>query len=149
MKALFLAWVIFLTSFLNGFSLKDKMTQGSPGDFIVTEQAGTYTVLLIRTITDQVMVLEEIDAPTLNVEGEKIVWKTWIAQGAPGHTAWVSYWIDLQQGKLLKGYSYTRGAWLFAGDPNNFLPRLLTLPLEKTPQNKRKKIGPPPPRRGI
>jgi hypothetical protein len=145
MKALFLVWIIALTSFLNGFSLKDKMVKGAPGEFVVTQQGGTYTVLLIRSLSEEAMVLEEIDAPTVNLEVDKVVWKSWVAAGAPGHTAWISYVIDLKQDKLLKGYSHTREAWLYIDDPNHFLTKLLSLPLEKTPQSQRKKIGPPPP----
>jgi hypothetical protein len=144
MKRSILIISILLTTFLNGFSLKDKIIKGNPGDYVVTEQMGTYTVLLIRSLTDRHLLLEEIDVPTLNYDPQTSTWKDWISQEAPGHTAWVSYLIDLDQNKLLESYSYSRGAWLYAEDPNNFLARLMTLSLEKTPLDKRKRIGPPP-----
>ncbi len=144
MKKMVLVFALFVTSFLNAFTLKDKITKGSPGDYVVTEQAGTYTVLLIRSLSNRYVILEEIDAPTLNVDTNNISWKEWIREEAPGHTAWISYVIDLEKNKLLESYSHSKAAWLYAEDPNHFLPRLLTLPLEKTPLDKRKKIGPPP-----
>lgn len=144
MKRAILLFALLLTNFLNAFNLKDKLTKGSAGDYVITEQAGTYTVLLIRSLTPRYVILEEIDAPTLNVNADKISWKEWIAADAPGHTAWVSYIIDLEKNKLLESYSHSRTAWLYADDPNNFLPKLLTLSLEKTPHDKRKRVGPPP-----
>jgi hypothetical protein len=141
MKRLLLIIAILLTPLLNAFSLKDKVTKGNRGDFVVTEQAGTYTVLIIRSVTPHHLLLEEIDVPTLNHNPETISWKEWISQEAPGHTAWISYLIDLDKNQLVESYSHSRNAWLFADDPNHFLARLLTLSLEQTPQHKRKKIG--------
>jgi len=144
MKRVILIVSILLTTFLNAFSLKDKLVKGNPGDYVVTEQMGTYTILVIRSISDHHILLEEIDAPKLNLDPQPASWKEWIAQEAPGHTAWVSYLIDLEKNKLLESYSHARSAWLYAEDPNNFLSRLMTLSLEKTPEDKRKRIGPPP-----
>lgn len=144
MKRLIFIFLFLAIPFLNAFSLKDKMMKGASGDFVVTEQAGNYTVLLIRSLSERYIILEEIDAPTINVRPETN-WKTWISEEAPGHTAWVSYVIDLQKNKLIESYSHSRSAWLYPDDPNHLLPKLLTLSLEKTPLEQRKKIGPPPP----
>lgn len=144
MKRVILIVSILLTTFLNAFSLKDKIVKGNSGDYVVTEQMGTYTILVIRFLSANHLLLEEIDVPKLNLEPAPSSWKDWIAKEAPGHTAWVSYLIDLEKNKLLEIYSHSRSAWLYAEDPNNFLPRLMTLSLEKTPTDKRKRIGPPP-----
>lgn len=144
MKRVILIVSILLTTFLNAFSLKDKIVKGNPGDYVVTEQMGTYTILVIRSLSAHHLLLEEIDVPKLNLEPAPASWKDWIAKEAPGHTAWVSYLIDLEKNKLLEIYSHSRSAWLYAEDPNNFLSRLMTLSLEKTPTDKRKRIGPPP-----
>lgn len=145
MKRAIIIFSVLLTTFLNAFSLKDKITKGNIGDYVVTEQMGTYTILLIRSLSDRYLLLEEIDAPKLNLDSTPSSWKEWIAEEAPGHTAWVSYLIDLNKNQLLESYSHSKNAWLYADDPNNFLPRLMTLSLEKTPADKRKRIGPPPP----
>ncbi len=102
MKRVILIVSILLTTFLNAFSLKDKLVKGNPGDYVVTEQMGTYTILVIRSISDHHILLEEIDAPKLNLEPQSCSWKEWISQEAPGHTAWVSYLIDLEKNKLLE-----------------------------------------------
>jgi hypothetical protein len=143
MKRLILIISILTINCLNAFSLKDKIIKGAPGDYVVAEQMGTYAVLLIRSLSDRYLLIEEIDVPILNHDAEGS-WKEWISQDAPGHTAWVSYLIDLEQNKLLECYSHSRAAWLYADDPNNFFTRLMTLSLEKTPLDKRKRIGPPP-----
>lgn len=141
MRNLLLIVAILLTPILNAFSLKDKIIKGTRGDFVVTEQAGTYTVLIIRSLANNHLILEEIDVPTLNHNPDEISWRDWVAREAPGHTAWVTYMIDLDKNRLVESYSHSRNAWLYAGDPNHFLARLLTLPLEKTPPDKRKRIG--------
>src|SRR5271156_1681101 len=144
MKRVILIVSILLTTFVNAFSLKDKIVKGNPGDYVVTEQMGTYSILVIRSLSPNHLLLEEIDVPKLNLEPAPSSWKDWIAKEAPGHTAWVSYLIDLEKNNLLEIYSHSRSAWLYAEDPNNFLSRLMTLSLEQTPSDKRKRIGPPP-----
>ncbi|HEX2579655.1 MAG TPA: hypothetical protein VHK67_04545 [Rhabdochlamydiaceae bacterium] len=144
MKRAILIFSALLTTLLNAFSLKDKIVKGNPGDYMVTEQMGTYTILFIRSVSPTHILLEEIDAPRLNLEPSPASWKEWIFAEAPGHTAWVSFLIDLEKNKLLETYSHSRSAWLYAEDPNNFLSRLMMLSLEQTPTDKRKRIGPPP-----
>ncbi len=109
MKRVILIVSILLTTFLNAFSLKDKLVKGNPGDYVVTEQMGTYTILVIRSISDHHILLEEIDAPKLNLDPQPASWKEWILK-KPGHTAWVSYLIDLEKNKLLESYSHARSA---------------------------------------
>lgn len=140
-RVLFIITILYI-SFLNAFSLKDKIVNGTPGDYVVTEQGGTSSVLLIRGLTPSHLILEEIDVPSLSRKSGS--WKEWIAQEAPGHTAWISYVIDLKNNKLQECYSYSEGVWLPSQDPHHFLPRLLSLSLSKTPQGERKRIGPPP-----
>jgi hypothetical protein len=142
-KLLFL--ITFLSiSILNAFSLKDKMVNGLPGDYVVTEQGGTSSVLLIRALTPTHLILEEIDVPSLSRKSSDGSWKEWIAQEAPGHTAWITYIVDLESCQLQECYSHSQGVWLPARDPQHFLPRLLSLSLQKTPQDSRKRIGAPP-----
>ncbi len=142
-KILFI--ITFLSiSILNAFSLKDKLVNGAPGDYVVTEQGGTSSVLLIRALTSTHLIIEEIDIPSLGRKASDSNWKEWVAQEAPGHTAWISYTIDLKNNQLQECYSYSQGVWLPSNDPQHFLPRLLSLSLQKTSQEQRKRIGPPP-----
>jgi hypothetical protein len=124
--------------------LKDKIINGKPGDYVVTEQGNISSVLIIRSLTPNHLIIEEIDVPTADRKASEGSWKEWISHDAPGHTAWTSYIIDLKTNDLQECYSYSQGAWLPTKDPAHFLPRLLTLSLEKTPELQRKRIGPPP-----
>ncbi len=144
MKRLLLIIAIFSVSFINAFSLKDKIINGKNGDYVVTEQGGTSSVLIIRSLSSTHLILEEIDVPSLNRKPSEGSWKEWVAQDAPGHTAWTLYIVDLKTNKLQECYSHTDGVWLSTQDPQHFLPRLLTLSLQKTAQEERKRIGPPP-----
>ncbi len=142
MKKLLLIIAVLSISIINAFSLKDKIINGKQGDYAVTEQGGTSSVLLIRALTPTHLILEEIDAPTLVRKSDS--WKEWIAMEAPGHTAWLTYIIDLKNNQLQECYSYTQGGWLATNDSHHFLPRLLSLSLQKTAQDQRKRIGPAP-----
>jgi len=148
MRPVFLLITIFYISFINAFSLKDKLIKGNPGDYVVTEQVGTSSVLLIRTVTPTYMILEEIDTPATSKKPDGCSWKEWIADGAPGHIAWTTYLIDLQTEELKECYSRSpetlRPIWLPINDPYHFLPRLLSLPLNKTAHENLKRIGPSP-----
>jgi len=144
MMRAFLVITIFISMQLNAFSLKEKLIKGNVGDYVVTEQQGTYTVLILRSLHPTHLILEEIDIPTINHNPKDMSWKEWVSKQAPGNTAWVTYLIDTETNKLLECYSHTRHSWIYASDPNNFMTRLLTLSLEKTPDHKRKRIGPPP-----
>ncbi len=142
-KFLFIITILSI-SFLNAFSLKDKIINGTAGDYVVTEQGGTSSVLLIRELTPTHLLMEEIDVPTFSRKSSSLSWKDWIANGAPGHTAWIAYKINLSQNKLEECYSYSLMAYLATNDPYHFLPRLLSLSLQKTAPDQRKRIGPPP-----
>lgn len=144
MKKILCLIIILTISSLNAFSLKENLIKGKVGDYVVTEQGGTLSVLLIRSLTSNYLILEEIDAPALQWDLKQGTWKDWISQDAPGHTAWMTYLINLKTNELEECYSHSQGVWLPAKDPHHFLPRLLTLSLQKTPLSNRKKIGPPP-----
>jgi hypothetical protein len=144
MRKLLFIFLFLTTSIVNAFSLKDKITNGNTGDYVVTEQGGTSSVLIIRSLNSTHLILEEIDVPTLIRKSADKNWKEWVAQEAPGHTAWITYIIDVKTNQLQECYSHSQGIWLPTKDADHFLPRLLTLPLQKTSQEQRKRIGPPP-----
>lgn len=144
MKRIIFIITVLSISIINAFSLKDKIINGTPGDYVVTEQGGTSSVLIIRSLTPTHLILEEVDVPSLSRKSSDVTWKEWVAEEAPGHTAWITYVIDLQTGELQECYSHSQGAWLPTKDAQHFLPRLLSLSLQKTSQEQRKRIGVPP-----
>lgn len=125
-------------------SLQQKFTQAQAGDFIVTAQDGNFSLLFIRTITADVLLLEEISVPEKQIELKTIDWKKWAESKAPGHTSWTLYEIDRRSGALIECFSYSKNGWLYLDSSEQFLTRLLTLPLNPVADAERKKIGPQP-----
>ncbi len=126
-----------------GVSLGDRLRNAALGDFMVTEQEKNISLLLVRANSKQKIILEEVTAPSYAVS-TKTDWKQWLSLGAPGHTSWIMYEIDLESFTLLESYSVTKKGWLFIHDDENFLSQLLKLDLKKIEESERKKTGPAP-----
>ena len=125
--------------------LRNNLKLARVGDFIVTSQNKTYTVLLIDQVSAQEMALEEITVPTKNIPLSNFSWKNWIEQNAPGHTSWVRYVINTSTGQMKEYFSYTKNGWYTLTEGDNFLSTLLNLKLSKVSVTERKKVGPRPP----
>jgi hypothetical protein len=142
MRALLVPLALFLC--LSSFSLKDKMLESAEGDYIVTEQLKNYTLLSVRSRCGSTLLLEEITAPTHAVSASS--WPQWVAEGAPGHTSWCLYEIDLDAHALLESFSFSEMSWLYLDESDHFLSRLLSLPLHRLSEEEKRRIGPPPAR---
>lgn len=144
---LFLLCIFLLTSVsaeIPLLCLKQKFMQGKGGDFIVTAQNGHYSLLFIRMLTADRLFLEEISIPEQQIDLKKINWKKWVEDKAPGHTSWTLSEIDLHSGILIECFSYSKNGWLYLDPSEQFLIRLLMLPLFPVSEKERKRIGPPP-----
>ena len=141
-----LARVLCLFALLLSFSFKmaDRLLEGQEGDYLITEQDNIYSILLIRSLQKNAILLEEVSIPSHLINLSSIHWKSWIKQGAPGHSSWIQYEIDPQTLKLLEGYSFSKKGWLYLEDSERFLSNLLSLSLANIPPTDRKKIGPLP-----
>jgi len=136
---LILFYIIF-----SSFSLKEKIDQAQIGDFIVSQQSKNYYILFIRHLDASILQLEEISIPEAKLKSIKNQWQDWIKQGAPGHTAWVVYTIDLKKNEMKECYSFNRKGWLSINQQEAFLIALFSLPLEPVASSQRRRIGPPP-----
>ncbi|MCK4934140.1 MAG: hypothetical protein KAR79_00990 [Simkaniaceae bacterium] len=138
---------IFFSLFSQVFSLtlKDKLQNALPGDYIVTQQNSVYSLLTIHKIQATTVILEEISIPAHKVSASKMHWKNWVENKAPGHSSWIMYEIDLKKGLCLESYSFSRNAFLAQGGSDNFIVTLLELPLILLEESLQKKIGPSPP----
>lgn len=124
--------------------LKDNLSRAQPGDFLVTTQNKNYTLLLIRNKDAELLSIEEITVPLSRVPKDSFSWKNWVQKGAPGHTCWVMYTIDLPSGTMQQIFSFTKNEWVSIPQAQNFMTTLLNLRLKHVPNSERKKIGPPP-----
>jgi len=124
--------------------LRNNLVRAQAGDYLVTMQNKNYTVLLIQGKQKEQLTIEEVTVPMARIPSQAFSWRSWLANGAPGHTCWVIYTIDLPTGTMQHTYSYTRKEWISIPKSQNFLSTLLNLNLQQIPLNERKKIGPPP-----
>lgn len=146
MKKIILIALLFVCARLcaASTSLQEKLSHAKVGDFIVTAQEGNYSLLCVRSIAAETLLLEEIAVPAKQINLKTIQWKKWAADKAPGHTSWTLYEIERATGKLIECFSYSKSGWLYLDESEQFLTRLITLPLAPVPLAERKKIGPQP-----
>lgn len=121
--------------------LSSNLEKALPGDYFVFSQGKNITLLTIRNKNKNILVLEEITAPATTSLLKNKQWNKWIDDGAPKHTSWQVYALNLQTKKNDLIYSLSKRSWMKITDGENFLATLLTLELKPTPKNKRKKIG--------
>ncbi len=125
--------------------LKENLKQAIPGDYIVTVQGKTHTLLLIQGRDNGNLSIEEISIPSARIPSS-FDWKNWVSQEAPNNSSWVRYTIDTNSAQMLNFYSFTKKNWYKVSEADNFLSKLLTLQLEEVPKRYLKKVGPRPPR---
>ena len=118
----------------------DRFKEAQVGDYIVTAQDNSYSLLLIRSITNQLL-LEEISVPEKQIDLKRVDWRKWILSKAPGHTSWILYTIDLNTGRLIDCFSFSKKERIHLENQEQFLAQLFQLELEVTPDKERKRIG--------
>lgn len=121
--------------------LQNKFQQACPGDYIVTAHDNTYSLLRLRSLDKSTLILEEVSVPSSQVQEKTINWRKWIAEKAPGHTAWTLYEIDLQKGQLIECFSCSKNGWIYLDEQEQFFAKLLTLPFTPLADSQKKKIG--------
>ncbi len=139
-----LVFSVLLFLICSGFSLREKLETAATGDFIVTHQNKTYTLLLVRAISEGRIVLEEISIPQAERKKQSLSWREWVAKNAPLHSSWLAFEIDLGTGHILQCYSYDENSWIDIPRDESFFSTLLQLPLSVLPNDRRKRLGPSP-----
>lgn len=125
---------------VEAMSLRENLSRARTGDFIVTSQNKVYTLLHIYGRQDDVLTIEEITVPASRL-GQNASWRQWLKLGAPQHTCWVLYNVQLSTGKILESYSVPQHVWLNVPPEGQFLPTLLNLNLYPVPENERQRVG--------
>lgn len=136
-----MAWILPISA-ADEMYLKDNLIRAQKGDFIVTSSNKNYTLLHIYDKTDTNLIMEEITVPESKINLQKTTWAEWVQNGAPFHTSWVMYEIDLSSGQMLEFFSFTKNGWMDLAKADNFLSSLLNLRLYKVSESNRKRIGP-------
>lgn len=123
--------------------LRNNLLKAEPGDYLVISSNKTETLMHVYEKNNNLITIEEIAVPQTLKKGS-LNWKDWVAQNAPGHTSWVMYEIDSENGDMLRYYSFSKQNWYEIPEADNFLTKLLNLTFSKTPEKSRKRIGPKP-----
>lgn len=140
----FLTLTILNLSSLHAFKMADRLLEAQKGDYIVTAQDKNYSLLLLREKNTHSVVFEEVSVPCSAIYLPGMDWADWIALGAPGHSSWIQYELDLHTLELIECYSCSKKGWLYLEESEHFFSKLLSLDLNQVPQEERKKIGHPP-----
>lgn len=130
------------TIFANIFT--EKLSLAEPGDYLVTEVGDVVTVLILRDTTYPTFLLEEISIPRSALTTAVPSWKSWAEELGPGHTSRSRTEVDVEKGKIVSCYSYTKKSWLHPSSAESLFAQLAKIPLEPLPPKNRRKIGPPP-----
>ncbi|MEM7175644.1 MAG: hypothetical protein AAF443_06950 [Chlamydiota bacterium] len=142
---LFLFLIGFFPLFAPAFSaqLKEKVSVASPGDYAVIKQNKTYTLLHLHSRIDSELIFEEISIAAHQVDQQSMHWKEWVANGAPGHTSWILYSVDLEYNAVTECFSFTRQTHLATHKIDAFFTTLLNIELDPLPVKERIQRGSP------
>ncbi|CCB86094.1 MULTISPECIES: hypothetical protein [Parachlamydia] len=137
----FLALLCVIFSYTEaGIYLRDNLKNAEAGDFIVTMQNKTCSLLHIYSKEGQYLTIEEISLPASKTKSMDS-WRAWVQEGAPGHTSWTMYSVNLMNGAIDRCFSFTKNRWCDPTPTENFLGTLLNLHLNLVSTHERKKIG--------
>ena len=146
LRLFFLCGLIFIAAITEAapsLQLREQLRSATAGDFIVTSQNKAYTLLHVFSIQQNRLVIEEITVPEYQRDVRNQSWREWIGKGAPKHTAWVMYEINLQEGEIQEYFNFTKNGWMDVSGDQSFLSQLLNLELERVPDAERRRQGAP------
>jgi hypothetical protein len=123
--------------------LIEQLRQATVGDYLVTQQGRNSSLLLVRSVDNHRVVFEEITLPFAAHPANTEEWRVWLAQGAPHHTCWIAYLLNIQTGRIEHTYSYSQRGWINARQADHLFSTLMTLPFTPVPPSHRKRVGPP------
>lgn len=121
-------------------TLRESIEKSKIGDYIVTLQNKTYTLLKVTERSPGTLIMEEITIPSGKVNNN-FSWKEWMKQGAPHHTNWIKFTILLANGRITDSYSRSPQGWSKISLTDSFLPTLLNLKFSVVPDTARRRVG--------
>ncbi len=137
------AWAFTASAEENLVVFRENLKKAVPGDYLVTAQNKSYTFLHIYSKGNDVLTLEEITVPARKAPHKNYSWKKWAEDGAPFHTSWNMYDIQLSTGEVLRAFSLTKNTWYEVPQSDHFFSTLLNLRFVRIPSNERKRVGLP------
>lgn len=132
--------LLLCASYVYPLNLGEKFLEADEGTYIVSQQNQLVTLLHLHTKKEHKLLFEEVSIPLH--QSKKIVWSQWLEKGAPGHTSWILYEVDLQKNKVTECYSLTRKSWVPTEEMEAFLLPLISLDLTFLSEEARLQTGP-------
>lgn len=125
-------------------ALQERLKTAKNGDYFVTESGKMISVLAVRSVDANSLILEEITAPANVLNPRPTSWCEWVRQMAPGHTSWSMIEIDLKEHQLTECYSFSRSTWVQLSTQESIVSTILDLPMQLISPQEQRKIGPEP-----
>jgi len=143
MKRLLLFLFILVPAFCcaNTLYLRENLMRTEKGDYLVALRNKNYTVILIQDKDEHSLRIQEVTIPQQKFPKEQKTWRAWLSAGAPNHTAWVAYTVDLETGNLRDYYSFMHKSWMNLSETDNIFSQLINLPFHPLPHHKRRFVG--------
>lgn len=123
------------------FYLRDNLKDAQKGDYLVTVHNKNYTMIVISDKKDRSLFVQEITIPHQRLPDQAGSWKSWVESGAPNHTSWVSFKIDLDTGALQDMYSFSHQNWIQISETDNLFSTLINMPFHPLPARQRRYVG--------
>ena len=135
--------LIALVSFnsISALTLKDKIVKGAVGDYIITKQNRSCSLIRIHTLTSSRLIIEEISFPESATPKDPEIW---LKNDAKGHTSWSIIEIDLSNSALKSCYSFSKNSHLVLSSDDSFLIKIIDLPFAPIAESEMRRIGPAP-----
>ncbi|MBJ7449846.1 MAG: hypothetical protein JHC93_05760 [Parachlamydiales bacterium] len=145
MKKLFslLLFFIFFYAQADALSLLNNLKEADIGDYVVIAENRQYTLLLVQSKKNSLLYLDEISVPESQFKDLNISFKQWMNQNAPKNTSWVTYALNLNNGVIVKVFSWTKQG--FFQPQQEIFTTLLNLHYQEIPNKERRRIGNPTP----
>ncbi|NGX57853.1 MAG: hypothetical protein K940chlam3_00750 [Chlamydiae bacterium] len=121
--------------------LRENLNHAKKGDYLVTVRNKNYTLILINEKSNKSLIIQEITIPQQKFPSNIGTWRAWVESGAPNHTAWVTYKVDLNNGALQNLYSYSHRSWVNISETDNIFTKLINMPFHPLPDRQRRYVG--------
>ena len=142
MKTFFLFLLLIpLSLFSSDLVLRENIKEAQNGDYVVISHNKSIVLFHILDNQGDRVKVEEISVSKSQIDFKNISWIKWIEDGADGHNAWITYNIDLIDGKVEDCFSVSRQGWVDAIGYESFMPTLLGLSFKEVPDNERRRVG--------
>lgn len=122
--------------------LANNLQNAKNGDYIITKRDKNFVALYIKDVTLDRIQVDEITIPENKVSRTKLSWRDWLQNKSPNHTSWVTYYIELPEGKINEMYSQSQKCYLKVDGEKNLFTTLMNLEFQEVPFAQRKRRGP-------